>query len=120
MYLNWKSDKYYNNFKHATRNLVVFGAVIMMIFLSGCKTSVGSRQRPLLRVANKGGKIQFSIDKQINKSSSTGVSTKQDSTIMREQLDLFAKGNVYDARFMSYLAAIGFGLTQQDYKTNTD
>lgn len=88
--------------------------------LTGCTVNVRGRQRPLVKVDDISGQLDLSYDTQTDKSENSGIKTESESTIMEERLSLNARGDVFDPRFVSYMALLGFGLNQQEFQTTTN
>lgn len=73
----------------------------------------------MAKVNDINGSLEYSFDKEIDKRKRSGSSSENDSQLMKEQLNLQVKGDVFDPRLMSYALLGGFGLSQQSYSTNT-
>ncbi|MDH4202810.1 MAG: hypothetical protein OEV87_07935 [Phycisphaerae bacterium] len=92
---------------------------VFRYYLGGYPIQVAGRQRPLVKVGDISGSLELSYDQQTDKRQRSGASSENESRLTREQLNLRAKGDVFDPRLMSYDLFGGFGLSQQSYQTNT-
>lgn len=110
--------RYFNNLNDLTKLLLAVAiAGSAMLGLSGCAVQVRGRQRPLLSVRDIRGELEISAERQTDESKSSSASQENVSTILEEKIRLQAKGDVFHSRLMSYLASLGLGLTQQQFRT---
>lgn len=115
--MHWRSNKRFYGLKEKARRAFVLVTIIG--YLGGCTVNVGGRQRPLIKVEDIKGSLEYLLDEQSDTQKSSGASSKSDSSLMTEQLNVQAKGDVFDPRLMSYVILGGFGLSQQTYASDT-
>jgi hypothetical protein len=89
-----------------------------MAFLTGCRVSVGGRQRPLISYKPVRGELEFVAEKRTDEHKSPGINRKSTSKVFEERVRVETKGDVYHPNFLLYSAAIGLGLTQQSLSSD--
>jgi hypothetical protein len=90
--------------------------------LSGCQVSVFGKKRPLVRRGPIHGSVEIEADQKIDENTSSGSTTKNTTTEMRELLRLETSGDVFHPNLLLFDAMVAFGLRQNrfDFDGETD
>jgi hypothetical protein len=88
------------------------------MILSGCRVSVGNRERPLVRQAPIRGAVEFEAEMSDDKQKTVNTDIRNKSTEMRELLRLQTRGDIYHPNLLLYDAMVALGLSQSRFDSD--
>jgi len=107
-----------NCFKYQGAWQLLMACAMMAGVLSGCRTQVGGQSRDLFRSEPVTGELELEIEKRTDEQGTSGDNRRYQSLGFEETLRLKTQGDVYHPDFFTYLAGVGMGLTQHEFKSD--
>ncbi|KPK42456.1 MAG: hypothetical protein AMJ65_07610 [Phycisphaerae bacterium SG8_4] len=90
------------------------------VLLAGCSVNVGGRQRPLLQNEEIKGELELVAERRTDEQGTSGDKRKSTTEIFEERVRLSTEGDVYHPDFLSFTAAVGVGLAQQEIDSDDE
>ena len=87
---------------------------------TGCNVRVRGRQRPLLVHGPIKGELELVAEKRTDEEGTSQNRRKSEMTVFEERLRFKTEGDIYHPDFLSFNAALGFGLTRQDLSSDIE
>lgn len=99
--------------------VIIFAALAWIgMCLSGCTVQLQKKRRPLVRIGHIESELGLKMERNIDKIKSSGNRRKGVSTIFEEELFLETEGDIYHPNLITFLAGLGVGFSQQEFRSN--
>lgn len=89
-------------------------ASLPAVYINGCRVRVAGEDRPLVRYKPVRGQLEFVTEYQENEQGTEANRRNSRTLLFEERLRVKTEGDVYHPDFLSYTAAVGLGLAQQE------
>lgn len=91
-----------------------------LLFLAGCNVNVAGKERPFLIHSPIKGELELVVESLTDEQGNGQTKTKNKTKVFEERLKLQTSGNIYHPNLLLYDVAVGIGLTQQKFSSNTE